>query len=70
MPFELNFSIQLILERLSKESAFVAAAIKKLQIFGKMSIRKKKTLFLSLNLYRSLMEYNSYENICVAFDIF
>ena len=29
MPFELNFSIQLILERLSKESAFVAPAIKK-----------------------------------------
>ena len=42
MPFELNFSIQLILERLSKESAFVAPAIKKLQTFGKMSIRKKK----------------------------
>ena len=45
MPFELNFSVQLILERLSKESAFVAAAIKKLQTFGKMSIRKKKPIF-------------------------
>ena len=69
MPFELNFSIQLILERLSKESAFVAPAIKKLQTFGKMSIRKKKTCF-SLNLYRIIMEYNSYENISLPFDVF